>query len=90
MRKIKNLDSKSPRNKLLKFIYGRIVYYQNSQLHSRQYDKIRESEIDKLIEYGSGRLDDNDMKELLVFVGYPASDDNRINLSEEALYLSLS
>ena len=87
MRKFENLDSKSPKNRFLKSIYGRIVHYQNFQIYSRQYDKIRESE---LVEYASERLSDHDMKELLVFVRYPASDDNRINLSEEALYLSLS
>ena len=91
MRKIKNLDLKSPKNKFLKFVYGlMVVYYQNIQVFCRRYDKIRESGIDKLIEHASGQLGDHDMKELLVFVGYPVFDDIRINLSEEALYLSLS
>ena len=90
MRKFENLDSKSPKNKFLKFIYGRIIYYQTFQIYNRQYDKIREGEIDKLVETACKRLSDYDMKELLVFLGYPASVDNRMNLSEEALYLSLS
>lgn len=90
MRKIERLNSKSERNKSLKFLYARIAYYETFLSHDKKYSEIIDTEIDKLIEQAKVWLSELEIRELLAYLGYPINKENELNLSIEALLLCTS